>query len=74
MLKKIFFCLLFFLLFQCKETPKQTEILAEVPPNGKDISEMQLTYIDTLFNEYIQKDWIPGFFDIKIEMFSKKNF
>ena len=63
--KKIFFCLLFFLLFQCKEAPKQTEILAEVPPNGKDISEMQLTYIDTLFNEYIQKDWIPGSYRYK---------
>jgi|GEM_PF-3731697 hypothetical protein len=37
--KKIFFYLSLFFLFQCKEIPKQAEILAEVLPNEVDISE-----------------------------------
>ena len=39
MLKLILFSLSLVLLFQCKETPKQAEILAEVLPNEVDISE-----------------------------------
>ncbi|RIA08593.1 CubicO group peptidase (beta-lactamase class C family) [Flavobacteriaceae bacterium MAR_2010_72] len=60
MLKRILICLSLCLSFQCKETPKQTAILAEVSPKDVGLSETQLANIDTLFNEYIKKDWMPG--------------
>jgi CubicO group peptidase (beta-lactamase class C family) len=60
MFKQILFCLSLFLLFQCKEKTEQTKVLAEVSPKDVGLSETQLANIDTLFNEYIEKDWMPG--------------
>lgn len=60
MRKLLFLLLCISLLSACNYDQKELSILVEDTPESAGFSSERLALADSLINEYIQKDWLPG--------------